>query len=617
MDWHSLLAQVRTYVPYNTYKQMGEGDYRDPSSKNPFLSLSTFGLYDFKLEKFVKNLAEIAIELGIEMQEDVIRKPIEKTVVDVKAIYEEAQYSDVLVNLYYKTRGLTLSEQVIKDVGFKLKIIGSEAEIINPIKNIKGEIVSLNRVRIDEHGNKLWKKKLGGYPEPYLTCFGNKNSKIIYCFEGLEDALTYQQKIDSNGCFLVVYSAGCWKSIDPFIRALNSRMQRDVRVILDPDDNCTSMKHSMKIEEKVDRFVPLERFDCNSALLKDAMIDWHSSLSFVPNENVVSNKENAPSLLDDVKSFKDVITSKEAGFVSMLEPILNERECVMLFAKPGAGKSFVTQRLAMCAASGAKFLKWQFKKPYRVVYLDGEMGIDTLKERSQMIVKTLGVTMLEENLSFLTTKPDGSTAERNISCPNVQAQFDEVFKQLKTDIFVIDNLMTTALPTGMKDDDMKVWERLQPWIISLKSRGITVILVHHTNKSGEEPRGDIKKDVIINAAIKLSPCPFEVAFDGSHISWEFIKTRSFYGKDGDPIYIKHVNNADGSLHIEFDDYQNIVEKEVGKLLLKGMSVVDISSKLNVPKWRIGEIKKQGSHESFPEEASSNYMDREDLYDDVF
>ena len=69
----------------------------------------------------------------------------------------------------------------------------------------------------------------------------------------------------------------------------------------------------------------------------------------------------------------------------ILEPILRERESAMIYAWRGAGKTQLGLGLAYAIASGGTILRWQAPRPRRVVYVDGEMSLNTMQERLRQI----------------------------------------------------------------------------------------------------------------------------------------------------------------------------------------------------------------------------------------
>src|SRR5437764_1910702 len=65
----------------------------------------------------------------------------------------------------------------------------------------------------------------------------------------------------------------------------------------------------------------------------------------------------------------------------ILDPILATKSLALLYGPRGLGKTFVAMGIAWAAASGTSVLGWQAPRPYRVIYVDGEMASLDLKKR--------------------------------------------------------------------------------------------------------------------------------------------------------------------------------------------------------------------------------------------
>ena len=66
---------------------------------------------------------------------------------------------------------------------------------------------------------------------------------------------------------------------------------------------------------------------------------------------------------------------------AFLDPILSSKSLALLYGPRGLGKTFAALGIAWAAAAGASFLGWRAPRPHRVVYVDGEMAADDLRER--------------------------------------------------------------------------------------------------------------------------------------------------------------------------------------------------------------------------------------------
>jgi RecA-family ATPase len=61
-----------------------------------------------------------------------------------------------------------------------------------------------------------------------------------------------------------------------------------------------------------------------------------------------------------------------------------------VFGETGIGKSLIAMEMAAAIAVAAAFLKWPGQRRVRVMYLDGELPMETFKERMQLIAARHG-----------------------------------------------------------------------------------------------------------------------------------------------------------------------------------------------------------------------------------
>jgi AAA domain len=77
----------------------------------------------------------------------------------------------------------------------------------------------------------------------------------------------------------------------------------------------------------------------------------------------------------------------------------------------------------------------------------------------------------------------------NLADPAVQAELDKYLDGV--DLLILDNL--SSLTAVIRDNDQESWTTIQQWLLRLRRRGISVLLVHHAGKAGEQ-RGTSRRD---------------------------------------------------------------------------------------------------------------------------
>jgi len=74
----------------------------------------------------------------------------------------------------------------------------------------------------------------------------------------------------------------------------------------------------------------------------------------------------------------------------------------------------------------------------------------------------------------------------NLASPEVQAELDTALAE--TDLLILDNL--SSLTAVIRDNDAESWGPIQEWLLKLRRRGMSVLIVHHANKPALGPVGD-------------------------------------------------------------------------------------------------------------------------------
>ncbi len=184
----------------------------------------------------------------------------------------------------------------------------------------------------------------------------------------------------------------------------------------------------------------------------------------------------------------------------VLAPILPEKGLAMLYAKRGVGKTHVALGMAYAVASAGRFLKWQAPQAQNVLYVDGEMPGRLLQERLDAIIAGAERIPPDWDKSFRLLAMDTQDIglSLNLANPSDQQRLDD--KLNDANLLVLDNLST--LVHGGRENDAESWDAMQAWLLQLRRRGISVLLVHHAGRS-DNARGTSKREDILDTVIHL------------------------------------------------------------------------------------------------------------------
>jgi len=161
----------------------------------------------------------------------------------------------------------------------------------------------------------------------------------------------------------------------------------------------------------------------------------------------------------------------------------------ILYGERGKGKTWMALELAVCLAEGRNCGPWHIPKARRVLYVDGEMPLDSLQSR------TLSLGSSKDAPLFLLSHKEYSdrTSEGiNLTLSGAQEALMQACKRLEIEVLILDNL--SCLFYGMDENKADDWEAVLPWLLALQRKGIAIVIVHHAGREGKNPRGTSKRE---------------------------------------------------------------------------------------------------------------------------
>jgi hypothetical protein len=285
----------------------------------------------------------------------------------------------------------------------------------------------------------------------------------------------------------------------------------------------------------------------------------------------------------DLKQFLQLSVKRRE---MILGPILPEKGLAMLYAGRGTGKTLVALGIAFAVASGRTFLKWTAPKARRVLLIDGEMPAATLQERLANIVASApDINLDPDNLKILAADLIETGGIGNLASRDVQSELDQWLDGV--DLLILDNL--SCLTAVVRDNDAESWGPIQEWLLKLRRRGISVLIVHHAGKGGQQ-RGTSRREDVLDTIISLRrPVDYAPA-EGARFEVHFEKARGVYGDAAKPFEAK-LESHDGSCTWTVRELDDADRQRVHALLGDSLSVRDIADETGIPKSTVHRIKK--------------------------
>jgi hypothetical protein len=198
----------------------------------------------------------------------------------------------------------------------------------------------------------------------------------------------------------------------------------------------------------------------------------------------------------------------------LLGALLCTTSRLMLIGETGIGKTLCGMEMSGAMASGNGALGWTGQRIARVMYLDGEMPIETFKERAIMVAERhgRGIPFYGYNRDRL---GDGAMPPLNTE-PGQKWLLREI-ETIKPDAIFFDSIMSLLTGDLMTPD---AWQPMLSLVRDLSKRRIAQTWLHHANDSGKG-FGTKTREWEMDAVAGLS----KVEDNDEAIKWEFTKTR--------------------------------------------------------------------------------------------
>jgi len=270
--------------------------------------------------------------------------------------------------------------------------------------------------------------------------------------------------------------------------------------------------------------------------------------------------------------------------MQLLGPMIHAGDLAMVFAKRGVGKTQVMLSISMALAFGTVFVRWKAAAPVGVLYLDGEMAGEVMKERITAFMPSGVSDDLGANFRLFT--PDLLELGQplpDLSTPEGQEMVETLIVE-STRVIVIDNLSAWCR-TG-KENESESWTPIADWLLTLRRRGIAVLMVAHAGKNGEQ-RGNSKKEDALDLSVKLHQSKDYDPRTGAAFTWTISKGRHLLGEDAADLDLT-LKIEDGVASWEWKEAESSTAERAVALADEGMTYTMIAEELGVNRstaWR--------------------------------
>ena len=237
----------------------------------------------------------------------------------------------------------------------------------------------------------------------------------------------------------------------------------------------------------------------------------------------------------------------------LLDPLVREKSITQISGGYGSGKTHFGLSIALAIAHGRDFLDYKIRKANPTLYVEAELPGGDIQDRVNSInspylevnsgKNTLNFsyqhTLTQDDLIKAGIKhgfPDLAVADDETRASIGRRATEDIVNRIKDEtgkfpVLFLDNI--SAL-TSIDENKAKDWSGLLRWLIKFKSKGISSVIFHHTNKSTGSASGSNMSQRLIDTHLILKRLDesqrFEIAGKKDvQCSVHFDKFRNFGG----------------------------------------------------------------------------------------
>jgi hypothetical protein len=220
-----------------------------------------------------------------------------------------------------------------------------------------------------------------------------------------------------------------------------------------------------------------------------------------------------------------------------------ESDLGFIFARRGLGKTWFSLGLATSIANNTNFGPWKTHCQLPVLYIDGEMPLESIEQRIAGLGASDDLHVLNHEGLF---HQSGQTF--NLADPIAQESITKLCLENGIKVLVMDNL--SCLFNGIKENDNDAWEMVLPWLLSMRRHRISVLIVAHSGRDGKNMRGASRREDAAFFVIRLEDSADHGSDpqDGARFVSRFTKNRNSPSEEV-PVQWEFRSFEDGQIYI--------------------------------------------------------------------
>lgn len=285
--------------------------------------------------------------------------------------------------------------------------------------------------------------------------------------------------------------------------------------------------------------------------------------------------------------YKEISSIKPKPIEYILYPWLPKQGIAFIYAAAGVGKTLFAMNSAYAICKGGNFLKYKCPMPRKLLYIDGEMSYVQIHNRFMQMIKQQGELEGEDKKNWNLFTPDKVLPFRlpKICDPEGQRFYTELIEKEKYEVLVIDNLSALS---WIDENNNQEWKVIQDWIMTLRAKGLSIIIVHHAGKDSKGYRGTSRMLDCVDSAISLQNIVSQNTESESELTSsrkfkiEYQKARTFTGSEAMPFEVTLSNSGWTYESAEKNNTERIREMHFDL----GMRPIEIATELGINKTHV-------------------------------
>lgn len=234
----------------------------------------------------------------------------------------------------------------------------------------------------------------------------------------------------------------------------------------------------------------------------------------------------------------------------ILKGLIAEKSINIVNGFRGSGKSWLMLMMGNEVSWEGEVGPWKVEAPTNVLLVDGEMPISLLQERMKMINRGRDIREKKYRMWVYSEAYAYRIGLKRASILDSvwREWLLEETEKRKIGLLILDNL--SSLAPGIDENDKMAFDPVNRWLLELRFQGVSVIMAHHTGKSGQQ-RGTTAHEDHVDLAIDLTKPPGHQPHL-CHFVCAVTKDRAC-ATEGNKIVLELIEGKEGRVKFEWRD----------------------------------------------------------------